>query len=145
MPNSLTVRLQGADEIERRLRQLGEDVSVSEMRGALEQSAGPVVSDAKRRTTSRAVRAEVDVLGSGVSATSAEVTVAVGLPKKGRSFMGLWIERGTGPRVQKKTGRRTGSMPARPFLLPALTSQKDAVVARFGAEMWKRIAKHGGP
>ena len=70
------------------------------------------------------------------------VTAHVGVPNKGRGYLAPWIEQGTGPRVQKTTGRRTGSMPAEPFLGPALPAKKSDVVGTFRSELLKRIKKY---
>lgn len=51
------------------------------------------------------------------------------------------IEFGTQERVQEKTGRRTGSGPAMPFLAPAVTANESVFMQTFADELAAQIAK----
>ena len=44
-------------------------------------------------------------------------------------FYGLMVEFGTGPRVQKTTGRRTGAIAPRPFMRRALSEKRAQVLS----------------
>jgi len=57
------------------------------------------------------------------------------------------LEFGTAQRVQKKTKRKTGAGPKKPFLAPATEAHREQVVATLGAEVERqidRIAAGGG-
>ena len=143
MADLVSVKVEGIDEIQRSLRQLDAKVEVKVIKQTVRAAARPIITEARRRTTSKRVAKALKVI-SVKAKPDGTVTAHVGLPSKGPGFIGLFLELGTGPRVQKSTGRRTGSVRARPFLGPALVSQRDAVVERFGVEIRKRIAKYMG-
>ncbi len=46
---------------------------------------------------------------------------------KGSGISPAWFEFGTSQRVQKKTGRRTGAVPAGPYFFPAYRSNKQRI------------------
>jgi len=52
-----------------------------------------------------------------------------------------WIEFGTGPRYQKKTGKYVGSVPARPFFRPALMTKGKSVANRLHGDLKKMVDK----
>ena len=141
MAKVVTVRIRGEKDVIRQLKRLEDSVRKEVIKAELEEAAEVIVADAKRRAPSPTVADGIQVLNTEVE-SSGTVTTEVGLPGGRRPwFYGLFIERGTGPRVQKKTGRRTGSMPARPFLRPAFDAQKSNVVARFNAGLKRRLAR----
>lgn len=141
----MRVKLEGWEQVSAALRELPRRVDEKVVKQTLRASARPVVMDARARTTSERVRKDLKVLNVETE-VGGRTTARVGLPggRGPKSFMGLFIEMGTGPRVQKTTGRRTGSLPARPFLRPAMDSQAEAVFGIFGEEIWKRIERYGG-
>lgn len=49
------------------------------------------------------------------------------------------IEHGTKPRKHKKTGKSTGSMPARPHIRPAWDKHKGALLDDIGKDIWAEI------
>ena len=51
------------------------------------------------------------------------------------------VEFGTGPRVQRTTGRSTGSMPAAPFMRPAWKQNKSKVLQQFGDMLGTEIER----
>lgn len=54
------------------------------------------------------------------------------------------IEFGTSERIQKSTGRRTGRMPARPFIRPAIDTAKDDVVRAMAKNLRVGIKREFG-
>ena len=137
-------KIDGLEEIQRRLSELDAKTEPKVLKQTVRASARPVILDARRRVAYAPEVAKKLKVVSVEANQDGTVTAHVGLPSKnkGGSYVGLWIEKGTAPRIQKTTGRRTGAMPARPFLGPALRSQKDRVIDRFGTEIRKRISKY---
>lgn len=127
-----------------RLSALGQASVLSE---AATAGADPLVRAAKGKAPDAVIREGIRLINIEVNGRG-KVTAKVGLPGgKKPWFYGLFIERGTGPRVQKKTGRRTGSMPAKPFLRPAFESAKGQAQDEFGKHMRTRllqVARDGG-
>ena len=141
MAKVVTVRIRGEKDVIRQLKRLQGSVRKEVIKAELEEAAEVIVADAKRRAPSSTIADGIQVLNTEVE-TSGRVTTAVGLVGGRRPwFYGLFVERGTGPRVQKTTGRRTGSMPARPFLRPAFDAQKSNVAARFSAGIKRRLTR----
>ena len=140
----LTVRIRGEKDVIRQLKRLKDAVREEVIKAELEDAAEVIVADAKRRAPSSTIADGIQVLNTEVK-SSGKVTTEVGLVGGRRAwFYGLFIERGTGPRVQKKTGRRTGAMPARPFLRTAFDAQKSNVVARVNAGLKRRLMRIAG-
>lgn len=140
---NVKVTVSGADEVRRKLRRLGAAIDKQATEAALRESAEPIIRTAKGKAPS-------DVIADGIQVVSVEhknggTVMEVGLPG-GRKpwFHGLFIELGTGPRVQKKTGRRTGSMPADPFLRPAFDIEKRRAQAIYFAELKRRLELAAG-
>lgn len=51
------------------------------------------------------------------------------------------FEYGTGPRMQVTTGRRTGSMPAEPFLRPAMDEEEQRAVEEIAATLGQTMTE----
>jgi len=119
-----------------RLAALGQAVVLSE---AVTEASEPIVRVAKGLAPSPVIAEGVRLINVTVMENGA-VKAEIGLPG-GRHpwFHGLFVERGTGPRVQKTTGRRTGSMPARPFLRPAFDTEKINAQNRFADVLRRRL------
>ncbi len=137
----VSVKFDDPKQVLRKLRELGAAVDKKVVKSAIRAAALPIVRDARRRVDSAVVRKGIKVVRVDAD-PDGTVTAVVGL-KGGKVpwFYGLFLELGTGPRIQKTTGRRTGSMPAKPFLRPAFDSQQGAVVERFGVILLERINK----
>ena len=141
MAKVVTVRIRGERDVMRQLKRVEDSVRAELIKAELEEAAEVIVADAKRRAPSSTVADGIQVLNTEVE-VGGRVTTEVGLVGGRRPwFYGLFIEFGTGPRVQKKTGRRTGSMPARPFVRPAFDAQKSNVAARFNAGIKRRLTR----
>lgn len=69
-----------------------------------------------------------------------EIAVYAG-PTYPKGAHGHLVEFGTGPRTQKKTGRYTGQMPARPFMRPAWDANKEGVLQYMRDNIWGVLKK----
>ena len=119
----IRTRVTGAAQLERRMRKLSAAAQHRVLREAVEAGSEPIVRSAKGRAPSADIAEGVRLIN--VLRKARAVVAEIGLPGGRRKwFHGLFIELGTGPRVQKATGRRTGSMPARPFLRPAFNAER---------------------
>lgn len=120
----IALRVSGLGSLERGMRKLVQAASPEHLEDAARVASEPIVSAAKGRAPSDVIAEGIQVVNVLTKPTG-EVVSEIGLPG-GRKpwFHGLFIELGTGPRIQKKTGRRTGSMPADPFLRPAFDAEK---------------------
>lgn len=140
-------RVEGAAEMQRALSQLSAVGQATVLAEGVKKASEPMVRAAKGRAPSPVIADGVRFIDV-VHGKNGSVTAKVGLPG-GRKpwFYGLFIERGTGPRIQKTTGRRTGSMPAKPWMRPAFASARKASEAAFARYMqWRlnQVARHGG-
>ena len=141
-------RVEGYQEIQRKLADLGSKLGAKVLKQSARAAARPIVLDARSRVkpyspeTARALK----VIKVRANPSRGLVTAVVGVPlviKKGdRTFLSLWLEKGTGLRVQKRTGRRTGHQTARAFLGPALRAKSAEAVERFRTIVWERIEKY---
>ena len=135
------VKIEGMEEIQKNLRELSAKTEPKVLKQAIRAASRPVITEARARVKYGFIRKLLKVI-SVEAKPDGTVTAHVGVPNKGRGYLGLWIEQGTGPRVQKTTGRRTGSMPAQPFLGPSLPAKRSDVVDKFRIELLKRIKKY---
>jgi hypothetical protein len=116
------LRIDGEKQLLRQLKRMGDAAGDSAQREALTSASAPIITDAQGRTDSENIREGIRLIQ--IVREGGEYRAEIGLPGgRQKWFYGLWVERGTGPRQQKKTGRLTGSMPARPFLRPAFDTQ----------------------
>lgn len=139
MAGDMEVRVSGTKEASRALRRLSGSVRADLLVDVMHEAAEPIVRSVKGRAPSDIISEGIRVVNVTVE-SGGEVTAEVGLPG-GRKpwFHGLFVELGTGPRIQKTTGRRTGSMPADPFLRPAFDAEKNNVRLIFAEELRKRL------
>lgn len=57
------------------------------------------------------------------------------------AYYAKWIEFGTGPRVQKTTGRNTGRVTPDPFMRPAFDKEAQPTIDRVKPMLWREIAR----
>lgn len=120
------VRVTGDRQVLAALSRMSEAGEEKALKEAITIAVEPVIASAKGRAPSSQVAEGVQLIGVEKDDTGA-IVGEIGLPGGRRPwFYGLFVELGTGPRVQK-SGRRTGSMPARPFLRPAFESESGNV------------------
>ena len=101
------LRIQGAAEVQRALSQLSAAGQATVLEEGVRAAAKPMLRAIKGRAPSVNLAQGLELIDV-VHGKRGAVTAKVGLRWGRRWFHGLFIERGTGPRVQKKTGRRTG-------------------------------------
>lgn len=135
----LSLRVTGERQLARRLRALVHAAGTDDLMDAVREASEPIVRAARSKAPSATIAEGVRVVNVVVAATG-EVTAEIGLPGgRQKWFYGLFVELGTGPRVQKTTGRRTGSMPARPFLRPAFNAERGAARRRFFEALRRKV------
>lgn len=57
------------------------------------------------------------------------------------AYYAKWIEYGTGPRVQKRSGRETGSVSPDPFMRPAFDREVQPTIDRVKPLLWREIQR----
>lgn len=112
--------VEGLPDVLRRLDELDKKVANKVLRTAVTKSARALVKDTKRRIRSKSIKR---ALTHKVKSRARFAEASVGAKKRqagapARLFH--LFEFGTAGRVQRTTGRRTGSMPSRPALRPAV-------------------------
>lgn len=142
----LVVTIAGDDVLRRRLRALGDVARGQVIMDAVE--AGGRVLEAEAKLLAPwdlgALRASIDTVQDGVTATSARVKVGPAV------HYGAYVEFGTGIHAEGGGGRRTpwvyfndrlgrfvrtSGSPAQPYLRPALRQRKSAIVAAISATL----------
>lgn len=133
---AVTFRVDGIAHLERQLKRLQEAAGPDDVKAGLRKAAEPVVRSTKARAPDDVIRQGIQVIG--IKRDGPGLAVEIGLPG-GRHpwFYGLWFERGTGPRYHK-SGRFTGSMPARPFMRPGFEASKNQARDAYFAELRRR-------
>ena len=107
--------------------------------------------DIKSRSPSNRIRRAATVRKGRAALKSTRISrasqidgLAVVAFRKPASALVHLIEFGTSERIQKSTGRRTGRMPARPFIRPAIDSSKDDVVRAMAKNLRVGIKREFG-
>lgn len=114
-----TVKIDGLDAMLRRLDALDKKVARKVLRSAVGKTTRAVARDVKRRVSKRTGQLR-KAIGQTTRFRDGHAIGEVGAKRgKGGSHLHL-VEFGTVGRVQRSTGRRTGTMPAKPILRPAL-------------------------
>lgn len=139
------VRFEGMEDVRRGLRRLEDSARASTLEGAIRRASEPIIRSAKAKAPSPTIARGLRVVNV-LTKQEGEIKSEVGLPGGPRDwFYGLFYELGTGPRRTKGRGpvqfvaANRGSMPARPFLRPALDEQTPAARRIFAAELRKAI------
>lgn len=110
------------------------------VRAGLTAAAEPIVQTARHNAPGSRIPRDIKLVGIRAE-RDGTVTATVGIRTKARAFHGLFVELGTGPRVQRKTGRLTGSMPAKPFLRPAFDTEKGRALSAFSTVIQDAIKR----
>lgn len=143
------MKLTGARELEAALRELPKRIGKAAIKRALMKAAAPIEQDAKARAAGtkpalgeRGVSVSTKLSrrqkrGRRVDKNTVEVFIGAHSARRGLAHL---IEFGTGPR-RHKSGKSTGSMPARPFMRPAWESGKRQALNTIGAELWTEVEK----
>lgn len=130
MPIVVRATINGIPNLRRRLKELGNVGRAEVVIPALADAVVPIQEAAKANAPQRRIAQEVNVLGAEEVARG-QFQGVVGVKQRSRAFHALFVEMGTGER-RHKSGKSVGSMPAQPFLRPALDDNADEAMARFG-------------
>lgn len=133
---NVRVELDGLAELKTRLFAVTAEVRDEIIQEAL-MAAAEVIRPA---VVSRAPVGKTGTLRDNVFAVPGDkkrpsVRVGVGLA----AFYAVFVERGTKPRVTRKTKANRGAMPARPFLRPAVDATKQAAGQAAAAVVMRRL------
>lgn len=144
------MRIQGADALQRKLGAIPKAVE-QEVRRAMALGADEAVAmidrlapaplkGRTRWTWGPPPRASRALIAVGEDGSSLQLTIF--MEYRGTGFEDArahWFEFGTGERVQKTTGRRTGRMPATPFFYPGFRLVRARARNRIARAMRKAI------
>jgi hypothetical protein len=147
----LSIDIPGADALEAALRELGEAVEIRKtLSASLMEAAEPMAKAARAgaprktgrmyetidvaKTLSRRQRRQANKYAAD---NPTNATVFIGAKPIGPSIL---LEFGTTAR-HWKSGKSTGSVPARPFMRPAFEGEKLTVLDLLGKLIWIQIEK----
>ena len=145
------VKLTGDRALLRKLKALG-STHDSDIVAAITKGAKIIEAEAKSRAPKGKTGTLKESISSGQDKKAAKPTVLVswrrGGPSRTDGFYGLFLERGTKPRVRTKYAKKkmrkpayTGRVKAKPFLEPAYDQTKDQAQRVITAELKKLIEK----
>jgi len=145
------VKLTGDRALLRKLKALG-NTHESDIVAAITKGAKIIEAEAKSRAPRGKTGILKDSIDSGQDKKAARPTVLVswrrGGPSRTDAFYGLFLERGTKPRVRTKYAKKrmrkaayTGRVRPMPFLEPAFDQKKDQAQRVIKAELKKLIEK----
>lgn len=147
----LQFELKGAKELEKALRDLGQDRLIKATMSRALLDAGKPTADKAR------ARAEALFHGTGLMARKIAISTTLSRrQRRGRGRSGpteahvyigaspsgpaILAEFGTGQR-RHKNGKSVGAMPARPFMRPAWEEDKHRILDDYAAALWRQIEK----
>lgn len=145
---SVDVDLSGFEALKSTMRKFADDRTQTKLLNAACGSGATVLKrEMQARSPSTrleyAARTRTGVNAARVLRVRRSVAKAGGLAAVGfrqpHSRLTHLIEFGTSERVQKTTGRKTGRMPARPFIRPAMQSSKADIVTAMKKNLTKGI------
>jgi hypothetical protein len=116
------IRVEGKEVAVARLKQVDVAVQSQVMSVVLDSAAETTREIAADNAPQRSGRLKASMAVYGEGPRARDVGPGV--------FYGLFLERGTGQRYQKRSGRHTGSVSSRPFLRPALDDPRVQESAR---------------
>lgn len=145
-----SIKVEGLKELEAALAELPKSTGKNVMRRVARKALEPVIAAAKpyapwgkgKLRKSLAVSTKLSkrqaslARGQDRAEGKASITVYAGATALPHAHL---MEFGTKNRVQKSTGRSTGSVKPRPFMRPAWDAKKDEVLKIFRTDMWKEI------
>lgn len=149
---TFSLKLKGAEGLAQALRDLGNDRTVKRiLKKALLEEAEPAAQMARRLAAkdTRLMAEKINVSTTLSKRQAAQRRSPIGKKDTGvEVFLGAGargpahlIEFGTAGRRQKKTGRYTGYVVARPFMRPAWEAWKYKILDRFAFRLWAEIEK----
>ncbi len=136
----LEVKIQGDKELMKTIKQLSKSLEPEEVEKIFLKGAKTIADDARSRApkgpTGNLKESIVAKLLHRIRDNPAPAIAAVDFRKGPHAHL---VEFGTGPRYQKKTGKYTGNMPAKPFFRPAWVRNKNKVLNNIVQELEKRV------
>ena len=147
MAQNFRVEIEGDKELIRKLNRMSQGFRSKALLHAVTQGGEIVKREASARAPVNkkgrggALRDSITVVK--LKETSKLAKVGVSWRKgKGRkdAFYGLFVEKGTKPR-SKKDGASTGTMPSRPFLIPAYDSKRTEVARQIKIELSRLLRR----
>ena len=155
-PQGMSIRVEGVAELGGALQELPDSVRGQVLRNMLTLAARPTIA----RPATSALRAAIvgpdrgvakSLRRTGVRVTSRLTRRQQRYRRVGRDDVAVYIgptapnahliEFGTAPRVQRKTGRYTGRVQARPFLRPAWDAGKAQFLASLGTMLGRALER----
>jgi HK97 gp10 family phage protein len=147
------VEIEGDEELIRKLNGMSKGFRSKALLHAVTQGAEIVEREAKARAPVRkggkggTLRRSITTVKLKSASKLAKVAVSWRKGKASRTaaFYGIMLEKGTRSR-RRKDGARTGTGPARPFLIPAFESKREQVAREIKVQLTRlirRAAKKG--
>lgn len=132
---------EGARELETALKELPKSVASGALNAALKKAAEPMVAKARALAPvdTGALRKSIKAHPVPSKQRAYAASIAIGPDRK--HFYGAILEKGTGPRKVKKTGKMVGSIAAHPFLRPAFDAHKEEAQKIFREVLWEIVVK----
>lgn len=149
------MRILGARQLERKFqampRAVEQAVRPAMAKGAdeavamIDRLAPPAMKGRTRWAWGPAPRASRGIISVGQDGSALQLTIYVEYRGTGtEDARAHWFEFGTGERVQKTTGRRTGRMPATPFFYPGFRLVRQRARNRIVRAMRRAIRDMAG-
>jgi HK97 gp10 family phage protein len=139
MATTVSIRFEGVREFAKALRQLPDAVAAEALETALAAGAGPI----RERATQLARRRSGKLAGSirilASESTRASAAVSVGTKVKYAHLIEFGHRLVRGGSLRQGTGRVVGTVPAFPFLRPAVDEQRELILRRIGQVLGAQI------
>ena len=152
MAQPFRVEIEGDKELIRKLNKMSKGFRSKALLHAVTQGAEIVKREASARAPVRSGRLSRSIAIAKLKSTNKLAKVAVswrkGKASRTAAFYGIMVEKGTKPRFRKtwrkkalKSPARTGTGPARPFLIPAFDSKRGQVARQIKIELSRLLRK----
>ena len=144
MAKNYRVEIEGDEELIRKLNAMSKGFRSKALLHAVTQGGEIVEREAKARAPVRKGTLRDSITTVKLKSTNKLAKVGVswrkGKASRTAAFYGIMIEKGTKPR-RTKAGVRTGTGPARPFLIPAFDSKREQVARQIKIELSRLLRK----
>ena len=138
------VEIEGDVELIQKLNKMSQGFRSKALLHAVTQGAEIVKREASARAPVRSGRLSRSIAIVKLKSTNKLAKVAVswrkGKASRTAAFYGIMVEKGTRPR-RRKDGVRTGTGPARPFLIPAYLSKRQEVAREIKVQLSRLLRK----
>jgi HK97 gp10 family phage protein len=153
MAQPFRAEIEGDEELIRKLNKMSKGFRSQALLHAVTQGGEIVEREAKARAPVRksgrgksgrggTLRESITTVKLKSTSKLAKVGVSWRTSKSSRfpAFYGIMVEKGTKPR-SRKDGVSTGTMPSRPFLIPAFDSKREHVARQIKIELSRLLRK----